>query len=68
MKQVKNTQTMEDQLIRKVKGGILGIKTGTKTPAEVAKNLNRLKEVNLGMYDELLPKYTAALKDRESDK
>lgn len=57
---------MDELLIRKVKGGILGIKEGTKKPSEVVGLLNRLKESNVGMYDELLPKYIQAVKDREA--
>ena len=56
---------MEDLLIRKVKGGINGIKNGTKKASEVAPLLNRLKGVNEGMYDELLEEYKKALASRK---
>ena len=56
---------MEDLLIRKVKGGINGIKNGTKEAKEVAPLLNRLKGVNEGMYDELLEEYKKALASRK---
>lgn len=49
---------MEDTLIKRIKGGILAIKNG-KTPQEanVGPSLNRLKEINKPMYDELLNDY-----------
>ncbi len=53
---------MEEQLIKKIKGGIFGLKNNTgKTPAEVAKMLNQLKPLNQPMYDELFNDYKAAL-------
>lgn len=51
----------EEQLIRKIKGGIMGIKTGTKQPNEVGPLLNRLKTVNEGMYLELFNDYKAVV-------
>lgn len=58
---------MEELLIRKVKGGIQGIKNGTKKPSEIAPLLNRLKGINEGMYDELLQQYQKALASRKED-
>ena len=52
---------MEHKLILKIKGGIMGIKTGTKTPADVGPLLNSLKKINVPMYDELFNDYKAAL-------
>lgn len=52
---------MEQQLIKKIKGGIMGIKNGTKTAAEVGKFLNMLQGINKPMYEELLNDYKAAL-------
>ena len=56
---------MEELLIKRVKGGILGIKNGTKQATEVAPLLNRLKELNEGMYDDLLKDYKNALEVRK---
>ena len=56
---------MEDLLIRKIKGGILGIKNGNKEITEVAPLLNKLKNVNEGMYEELLQDYKVALEKRK---
>lgn len=51
---------MEVILIRKIKGGIFGMKSNTKLPKDVIKFLNQLKEINKPMYDELLNDYKAA--------
>lgn len=53
---------MEEMLIRKIKGGIMGILNGTKTPVEakVGKFLNQLKATNLPMFEELMNDYKAA--------
>jgi hypothetical protein len=56
---------MEDLLIRKIKGGIQGIKNGTKESKEIAPLLNRLKGVNEGMYLDLLEEYKKATRKRE---
>jgi hypothetical protein len=56
---------MEDLLIRKVKGGINGIKNGTKDATEIAPLLNKLKDLNEGMYDELVQEYKIGLEKRK---
>lgn len=56
---------MEDLLIRKIEGGIRGIKNGTKEPKEIAPLLNRLKGINEGMYLDLLEEYKKAARKRE---
>jgi hypothetical protein len=53
---------MEDILIRKIKGGLLGMKQKTKEPKEVAKLLNKLKAINEGMYQDLLNDYKQVMK------
>lgn len=60
--QNKNMST-EDTLIKNIENAIRSIRLGTKTPAEtnVGYNLNKLKEVNIGLYEDLLAKYKAAL-------
>jgi len=52
---------MEDMLIKKIKGGLLGIKQKTKEPKEIAKLLNKLKTINEGMYKDLLNDYKQVL-------
>jgi hypothetical protein len=37
---------MERLLIKKIKGGFLGLKTGTKEPIEVYNLIKKLKEIN----------------------
>lgn len=53
----------ESDLIKKIKGGIIGIKNKTKTPAEAKLGVlfNALKPINLGQYDELMSEYKNAL-------
>jgi hypothetical protein len=48
---------MEQQLIKKITGGLFGIKIGTKEPKDVAALLNKLKSINPGMYEEFFEKY-----------
>lgn len=48
---------MEDILIRKIKGGMLGMRQGTKTQEEIGRLLNKLKDINKPMYDDLLNDY-----------
>jgi hypothetical protein len=55
----------EELYIKNIINGIRGLRLRTKTPSEVnvGSNLNRLKMVNEGLYDEYLAKYTKALKE-----
>lgn len=52
---------MEKFLIDQINNSIRGIKLGTKKPQDVAKRCNgfleRLKKLNVGMYEELNEKY-----------
>jgi hypothetical protein len=48
---------MEQQLIKKITGGLMGIRLGTKEPKDVATLLNKLKPINPGMYEEFFEKY-----------
>ena len=56
---------MEEDLIRKIKGGTNALKNKTKTLAEsnLAPHFLRLKVLNIGMYEELLAKYKQVLID-----
>lgn len=56
---------MEEIYIKNIQNGIRAIKLGTKTPAEanVGVNLNKLKPLNEGMYQEYLAKYVAQVKE-----
>ena len=56
---------LEEQYIFNIKNGIRAIKLGSKTPKDsnVGYNLNRLKGINEGMYDDLLAEYIKIKKD-----
>ena len=55
---------MEELIIKKIESGIRGIRIGTKNPneADVGRFLNRLKEINDGLYDDYLDKYKRVMK------
>jgi len=55
----------EDLCIKNIEAGIRALRLRTKTPKEtnVGFNLNKLKEVNIGMYEEYLAKYKVALEE-----
>ena len=56
----------EEAYIKNIENAIRSLRLGTKEKSEAMKavgfNLNRLKSVNSGMYDDLLEKYKQALK------
>lgn len=55
----------EESYIRNTENAIRSIRMGTKDRAEAMRsvgfNLNKLKSVNPGMYDDLLVKYKQAI-------
>jgi len=51
------TTLMEEVIIKKIIGGLMGLKNKTKEPKEVACWLVKLKSINEGMYEEYLVKY-----------
>jgi hypothetical protein len=55
----------EELYIKNIINGIRALRLRSKTPSEVnvGSNLNRLKILNEGLYDEYLTKYTKALKE-----
>ena len=55
----------EEMYIKNIEAGIRALKLRTKTPSEtnVGINLNRLKGVNPGMYDDYMAKYKTALEE-----
>jgi hypothetical protein len=57
----------EEKIIKQVKGGILGIKQGTKTPKEVFERLCILKKYNPVMFEDLLKEYVAVTKIKTSN-
>jgi hypothetical protein len=54
----------EEKLIRQVKGGIFGIRQGTKCPKEVMSRLTLLKIYNPEMFEELFRQYTKAVGEK----
>jgi len=54
--------SIEETCIRKIEAGIRGLKNGTKTPQEANCGyfLNKLKDLNDGMYQDLLAQYIEA--------
>jgi hypothetical protein len=51
--------TLEEIYVKHIECGIRAIKLGTKKPedANVGKFLNKLRDVNDGLYDDLLERY-----------
>lgn len=47
----------EEKLVKQVKGGLMGIKLGTKSPKEVFDRLNLLKKYNQYMFEDLYQEY-----------
>lgn len=54
----------EEIAIRKIEGAIRSIRLGTKEPKDtnIGYFLNRLQEVNEGMYEDYLVKYVKVMK------
>jgi hypothetical protein len=57
-------QGIEELSIKKIEGGIRGIRMGTKTPetAKVGYFLNKLEPLNVGLYEDYLEKYVKVMK------
>ena len=57
--------TTEEIYIKNIENGIRALKLRTKTPSEtqVGVFLNKLKGLNIGMYEELLGKYKEGLEE-----
>jgi hypothetical protein len=55
---------MEEILVKKIECGIRGIRLGTKNPDEVmvGKSLDRLKDINEGLHEDLLERYIKVYK------
>jgi len=55
----------EELYIKNVRNSIRAIKLGTKKPEDtgIGFNLNKLKTVNVGMFEELMNDYKAVLKE-----
>lgn len=57
---------MEDILIKNVQNGMRAIRLGTKTIAEanVGLSLNKLKEINEGLYLDYMKQYKELLEEK----
>ena len=57
--------TTEELCIQRIESGIRAIRMGTKSPKEagVGPSLNRLKEFNVGMFEDLMAKYKRVVED-----
>lgn len=62
--------TTEETYVKHIECGIRAIKLGTKRPDEsnVGKFLNKLREVNEGLYDDLMERYQNILDDYKKNK
>ena len=58
---MKNLTVLEKQ----VRGGIFGIKIGTKQPKDVAPLLNQIKVLDEALYDRLIVDYKKALETKK---
>lgn len=63
-------RSFEDELIKKIESGIRALRLRTKEPKDTgcAVALNKLKGLNVGMYDEYLLKYKNALAEYNHNK
>ena len=62
--------TTEETYVKHIECGIRAIKLGTKRPdeANVGKFLNKLREVNEGLYDDLMERYQNILDNYKKNK
>lgn len=62
--------TTEETYVKHIECGIRAIKLRTKRPdeANVGKYLNKLREVNEGLYDDLMERYQNILDDYKKSK
>ena len=58
-------ESAEEIYIRHIENGIRAIRMGTKEPKDTlaAVSLNKLKQINLGLYEDYLDKYKKVLKE-----
>jgi hypothetical protein len=63
-------QTLEDVLIKRIDNDIRGIRLGTKDSKDLKTldDLDRLKPINEGMYEELMAKLANVVKDSSKRK
>ena len=61
-------KSLEDTYIENIENSIRAIRLGTKKPADTnaAYNLNKLKLVNPGMFEDLIAKYKVVLAEHKT--
>ena len=59
------TMSTEELCVKNIEAGIRAIRLRTKSPKEagVGFSLNRLKDLNLGLYEDYLAKYKRVVED-----
>lgn len=63
-------ETAEEMYIRHIENGIRAIRMGTKEPKDTLApvSLNKLKEINEGLYKDYLEKYKNVIKEYQKRK
>ncbi len=64
------SRSYEEELIKKIESGIRALRLRSKEPKDTGCGvaLNKLKDINIGMYDEYLLKYKNALNEYNNGK
>lgn len=59
--------TQEEYYVKYIESGIRGIKLGTKKPQEtnVSKFFEKLRDINIGLYDDLMEQYKVAVENHK---
>lgn len=55
---------MEELLDKKIRGGLMGYKNGTKPQFEVYQLIVRMKAINVGLYEMFLAQYVKIALDK----
>lgn len=59
---------MEEAIVRKIKGGFVGLKNGTKEPLDVWKFIMKLKEINAPLAEDYETEYKEFMKAKQEKK
>lgn len=63
-------ETAEELYIRNIENGIRAIRMGLKEPKDTLAphSLNKLKQINVGLYEDYLEKYKNVIKEHQKRK
>ena len=63
-------ETAEEMYVRHIENGIRAIRMGTKEPKDTLApvSLNKLKDINKGLYEDYLEKYKNVIKEHNKRK